>query len=340
MAAVELRRLHPVHTALSRNSHGVYTLKDLDARVATASYTRDELISFVSANRRIIQGSLTDPLSLPPQYIAFATLYNKQFHITTKFNVPHGHAFLTRLAGPGLRFLGLVAARPIVPRRNPRDHQRSQAPYNRCTAVPTNHMSQSRPMVGQSSGRHRRSEAGEFILAAERHDVVTNLLLDMVMGNNTPPVNPPPVRESPAVRRGGAFLRRPTQEPEKRHNSTPYARPKKIRPTIVPTKPSPNLGSSPIDQKISDLPTPDDIPNADKPRNTVPIDTCPSPSDSDIELVNTPSSVSSELTTISEDVDMGAEDDKPSDSLTSKVPTVELADLSISKDSATAEGAK
>ncbi|KAG9227348.1 hypothetical protein CCMSSC00406_0004113 [Pleurotus cornucopiae] len=340
MAAVELGRLHPVHTALSRNSDGVYTLKDLDARAATASYTRDELISFVSANRRIIQGSLTDPLSLPPRYIAFATLYNKQFHVTTKFNVPHGHAFPTRLAGPGLRFLGLVAARPLVPRRNPRDRHQSQAPNNWRTAIPPNHMGQSRPMVGQSSSRRQRSEAGEFVLTAERHDVVTNLLLDMVMGKDTSPVNSPPVRESPAVRRGGASLRRPTQQPGKRHNSTPYARPQKICPIIVPTKSSPDLGSSPIDQKISGLPTADDIPNADKPRDTVPINTCPSPSDSDIELVNTPSSVSSELTTTSEDVDMHTENDKSSDSPTSKVPTVELADLSISKDSAIAESAK
>ncbi|KDQ31065.1 hypothetical protein PLEOSDRAFT_1075253 [Pleurotus ostreatus PC15] len=148
------------------------------------------------------------------------------------------------------------------------------------------------------------------------------------MGKDTSPGNSPPVRESPAVRRGGASLRRPTQQPGKRHNSTPYARP------------HPDLGSSPIDQKISGLPTPDDIPNTDKPRDTVPINTCPSPSDSDIELVNTPSSVSSELTTISEDVDMHTENDKSSDSPTSKVPTVELADLSISKDSAIAESAK
>ncbi|KDQ25472.1 hypothetical protein PLEOSDRAFT_1078009 [Pleurotus ostreatus PC15] len=160
------------------------------------------------------------------------------------------------------------------------------------------------------------------------------------MGKDTSPVNSPPVRESPAVCRGGASLRRPTQQPGKRHSSTPYARPQKICPTIVPTKSSPDLGSSPIDQKISGLPTPDDIPNADKPRDTVPINICPSPSDSDIELVNTPSSVSSELTTISEDVDMHTENDKSSDSPTSKVPTVELADLSISKDSAIAESAK
>lgn len=340
MAAVELGKLHPVHTALTRNSEGFYSLKDLDSHAPTAIYTRNKLISFVNANRRIIQGTLTDPLSLPARYIAFATLYNKQFHIRTKFNVPHGHAFPTRIAGPGLRFLGLVAARPSIPRRNPRDHHQSQAPYNRCASISASHMGQSRPMVGQRPGGHRRSEAGEFTLTAERHDAVTNLLLDMVMGNNVSPVNLPPVRESPAVRRGGASLRRATQKPEKRHNSTPYARPRKIHPTIVPTKPSPNPDSSPIDQKISDLPTPDDIPNADKPRNTVPINTCPSPSDSDIELVNTPSSVSSKLTTISEDVEMNDVNDKPSASPTSKVPTVELADLSISKDSAAAESAE
>ncbi|KAG9222581.1 hypothetical protein CCMSSC00406_0000541 [Pleurotus cornucopiae] len=328
MSAAELGRLHPIHTALTRNPEGSYSLRDLDSRVCSAAYTRDELISFVSANRRIISGTLTNPLSLPPRYIGFATLYNKQGQITTKFNLPHGHAFTTRIAGPGLRFLGLVAARPSIPRKDPRNHYRSQTSHGRRATVPPNYVGQSRPTVGQSSNGPRHPEAGEFILTAERHDVVTNLLLDMVMGNKTPTTNFPPVRESPAVRRSGASLRR---------SSTPYARPKKVRPTIVPTNP----GSSPSsrEQKISGIPVPDVIPNADKPRETIPINTCPSPSESDIELVNTPSSASSDLATISEDVDMNDSPDKPSASPTSKVPTVELADLSISKDPAAADGA-
>ncbi|KDQ32394.1 hypothetical protein PLEOSDRAFT_1074549 [Pleurotus ostreatus PC15] len=160
------------------------------------------------------------------------------------------------------------------------------------------------------------------------------------MSSGVPTAPSLPVRESSAVRRGGASLRPATQKHEKHHRPTTYTRTKKIRPTIIPTKPSRSTSSSPIDQKISDLPTSDDIPNTDKPRETVPIDTCPSPSDSDIELVNTPSSVSSELTTISEDVDMNVENDKASDSPLSKVPTVELADLSISQGSAIAESAK
>ncbi|KAF9495083.1 hypothetical protein BDN71DRAFT_1507025 [Pleurotus eryngii] len=164
----------------------------------------------------------------------------------------------------------------------------------------------------------------------------------MVMGNNSvPATHSLPVHKSPVVHHNGASLRPSTQKPEKRHTSTSYNQTKKTWPskTIIPANSGSNPSLSLVDQMILDLPTPNNIPNTDKLCSSIPADTCPSPSVSDIKLVNTPSS-SSELTDVSEDINMNKAEDKPSASPTTKIPTVELVDLSISKDSTIAKCTK